>query len=99
MSTFIAPITSIGSLDTTEALQPQKQAGSSFQNILAQAASELEAADNTSTENTTALAMGDMNNIAQLQIDALKTQTLLQTTVQLTTRTVNAYKEIMQMQI
>lgn len=100
MNTFITPVSSIDSLDFSN--EPQKTPGTekaSFQNFLSQAVHELESTSDATDENNTALVLGDVDNIAQLQIDALKTQTLLQTTVQLTTRMVNAYKEIMQMQI
>ncbi|WP_099205319.1 flagellar hook-basal body complex protein FliE [Scatolibacter rhodanostii] len=100
METFIAPIKSIegiGSFEGTKSIESQKNGG--FGDILSQAVSELEAASETNQANDYQLALGDVDNLAQLQIDSLKTQTLLQTTVQLTTRAVNAYKEIMQMQV
>ena len=45
------------------------------------------------------LVNGDADDLAQIQINSMKTSTLLQTTVQLTSRMVNTYKEIMQMQV
>ena len=60
---------------------------------------DLETLQAQSAEDSRKLALGEIDNIAQVQINALKTSTMLQTTVQLTSRAVGAYKEIMQMQV
>lgn len=100
MQMFIKPIQPIESLDFSQDLQQiQSSDDSTFKNVLSQAVNELEENQAIVKENDYSLALGDVDNLAQLQIDSLKTQTLLQTTVQLTTRAVNAYKEIMQMQV
>ncbi|HJC72786.1 MAG TPA: flagellar hook-basal body complex protein FliE [Candidatus Ruthenibacterium merdavium] len=73
--------------------------GKQFGNILQQAVQELEQAQNNSRADTMMLVNGDADDLAQIQINSMKTSTLLQTTVQLTSRMVNTYKEIMQMQV
>ncbi len=72
---------------------------SSFSNILSDAVHDFESLQQTSEKDSADLAVGNANNLAQIQIDSLKAEASLQTTVQLTSRVVSAYKEIMQMQI
>lgn len=45
------------------------------------------------------LAMGNTDNLAAIMINSAKADAAVTMTVQLTSRAVNAYKEIMQMQI
>lgn len=73
--------------------------GEQFSSILQQAVQELEQAQSNSNADTMMLVNGEVDDIAQVQINSMKTSTLLQTTVQLTSRMVNTYKEIMQMQV
>lgn len=70
-----------------------------FSNILKDAVSEYSTLQETSDKDTIDLAIGNADNLAQMQINSMKAETALQTTVQLTSRVVNAYKEIMQTQI
>lgn len=101
MAAFITPIqpmTFSAGIEKTSVSASDKQ-GSSFEGVLNNALKSLENATATSDQDGVNLALGDVDDLAQLQINAMKAQTMLQTAVQLTTRTVNAYKEIMQMQI
>lgn len=82
----------IGETDSTEASAP-------FLNVLKDAVSEYASKQETADADNTALALGESDNLAQIQIDSLEAETALQTTVQLTSRVVNAYKEIMQMSV
>lgn len=70
-----------------------------FSNVLKDAVDEYATLQKTVDADNTALALGDGDNLAQIQIDSLKAEAALQTTVQLTSRVVNAYKEIMQMSV
>lgn len=72
---------------------------SSFSNILKDAVSEYTTLQEASDKDTIDLAVGNADNLAQMQINSMKAETALQTTVQLTSRVVSAYKEIMQTQI
>ena len=74
-------------------------ASTSFMNVLKDAVGEYASLQETSDANSTALALGDTDNLAQIQIDSLKAEAALQTTVQLTSRVVSTYKEIMQMSV
>ena len=67
--------------------------------MLSDAIKDYETSQKTADDDTNELALGNSDNLAQIQIDSLKSQTALQTTVQLTSRMVTAYKEIMQMQV
>lgn len=70
-----------------------------FANMLSDAINDYESSQKIADDESNTLAMGNSDDIAQVQIDSLKAQTALQTTVQLTSRMVTAYKEIMQMQV
>lgn len=70
-----------------------------FANMLSDAIAETnKLAEITEIDNQN-LMLGNVDNLAQVQINSMKYESMVQTTVQLTTRVVNAYKEIMQMQI
>lgn len=79
----------------------EKSAGSStpFLNVLKDAVSEYASLQEVADAGNAALALGQADNPAQVQIDSFKAEAAFQTTVQLTSRVVNAYKEIMQMSI
>ena len=70
-----------------------------FQSILTEAINQTNQATAVTQQDGVDLLLGNVDNLAQVQINSLKASTMLQTTVQLTSRVVNAYKEIMQMQI
>jgi len=79
----------------------EKGSGSStpFVNVLKEAADEYTSLQKIADADSEALALGDADNLAQIQINSLKAEAALQTTVQLTSRVVSTYKEIMQMNI
>ena len=70
-----------------------------FTNFLKDAISEYSSLQATADADSAALALGETDNLAQIQIDSLKAEAALQTTVQLTSRVVSTYKEIMQMSV
>ena len=100
MEMFISPIQPMkfSGSDAVSA-KGEEASGSSFAGIFSEALQNLEQVTATSDQDSINLALGDVDDLAQVQINAMKAQTMLQTTVQLTTRIVNAYKEIMQMQV
>ena len=97
--TPMIPIQPIERMSFGQTVTEPTKKGSGFGNILQNAMKDLEALQKQSAEDSRKLALGEIDNIAQVQINSLKTSTMLQTTVQLTSRAVGAYKEIMQMQI
>lgn len=70
-----------------------------FRNILNDSLKELASAEEAAAEDSVNLAFGNTDDLAHIQINSLKAEAALQTTVQLTSRVINAYKEIMQMQL
>lgn len=99
MAEFITPIKPM-SLDSFD--KPKSTGGSTglpFQKMLGEAMDNMESASKMGSKDGFDLAMGNVEDLAQIQINSLKAQAMMQTTVQLTSRIANAYKEIMQMQI
>lgn len=70
-----------------------------FASLLTQAMDETKRLQEVTENDTQDLMLGNLDNIAQMQVNSMKAEAMLQTTVQLTTRVVNAYKEVMQMQV
>lgn len=99
---YIVPITPMEKMDfskvekTTTAAEATE---SGFANILDNAIEEFKKADVMSDVDGNALSLGNADDLAQIQINMLKAETMLQTTVQITSRAVNAYKEIMSIQV
>lgn len=77
----------------------EKLASVPFASVLQNAVNEYSTLQETSNQEIQQLALGNADNLAQITIDSLKAKAALQTTVQLTSRIVGAYKEIMQMQV
>lgn len=100
MGTFFTPIeqmqfTGIDSGAKTE----KKVTGGSFEDLLTGAMQEYQTLNEAAAQDSANLALGSADDLAGAQITAMKAESMLQTTVQLTTRAVNAYKEIMQMSV
>lgn len=74
-------------------------AASTFDSLLDSAMKNISEVEAQSEADSVNLALGDMNDLAQLQINTLKAESMVQTAVQLTSRVVSAYKEIMQMNV
>jgi len=101
--TSFTPITPIKKMEFQVSDNTARELGGesslSFKDILQESIEELAAAEEAAAEDSINLALGNADDLAQIQINSLKAQAALQTTVQLTSRVINAYKEIMQMQI
>ncbi|MCI8600847.1 MAG: flagellar hook-basal body complex protein FliE [Oscillospiraceae bacterium] len=99
---YIVPIqamTGLEKLQEAREVNAPEPSGGSFKDILSQAYADYQQAKAVADQDGYLLAFGEADNLAQIQINAMKAETMLQTTVQLTSRMVSAYKEIMQMQI
>lgn len=70
-----------------------------FASMLSDAFTEMNRLQEITEIDSQNLMLGNVDNLAQVQINSMKAESMIQTTVQLTTRVVNAYKEIMQMQV
>lgn len=93
----IEPIHSLRDFSISQDSQPDKSL--SFRALLNQSVDQLDHLESISKSDSAKLATGNTDNLAQMQINMLKAEVAMQTTVQVTSRVVNAYKEIMQMQV
>ncbi len=105
-TTFITPLTGMpemktigtgtGNLRTNiEGTEKEKTFGDTLRENI-QNVKDLE---NKSLDSAYAVSMGQTEDIEGAMIDATKASIAIETAVQITTRAVNAYKEIVQMQI
>lgn len=105
MSQFITLIQPMKAVQGLTEWNSEAEKGSSalssvpFASVLQDALAGYEQAKAVSDADSASLVSGDVDDLARVQINSMKTSSMLNTTVQLTTRMVNAYKDIMQMQI
>lgn len=99
---FIVPIQPMKPMEFSEsgssAVRPAAKENS-FDHVLNNAITALEDSQKTSRQDAYQLAMGNIDNISEVTINTLKAESMIQTTVQVTSRIVSAYKEIMQIQV
>jgi flagellar hook-basal body complex protein FliE len=86
------------------ALQPGAQSKGSdatggFQSILTDAMDAANSTDAASQAGTQALLTGDVNNLSDLVIESEKADIALSLAVQIRNRVIDAYNEVMRMQI
>ncbi|MEA5010167.1 MAG: flagellar hook-basal body complex protein FliE [Angelakisella sp.] len=70
-----------------------------FFDVLKQATQATQQAQEVANQDSYDLSMGNVDNLAAVMINSAKATTALEMTVQLTSRAVSSYKEIMQMQV
>ncbi|MCH4239891.1 MAG: flagellar hook-basal body complex protein FliE [Oscillospiraceae bacterium] len=70
-----------------------------FSDVLKDAVGSLQQTQQTSAQDSYNLATGNTDNLAQIMTNSAKETAAVQFTTELCTRAVNAYKEIMQMQV
>lgn len=105
-TTFITPLTGMQPMDTigsgTKNLTTNVEDDSaemSFGDTLRAKIQNVKDLENKSLDSAYAVSMGQTEDIEGAMIDAAKASVAIETAVQITTRAVNAYKEIVQMQI
>lgn len=107
---FIVPLTQMatqldtisGSLKSSEVQSSDnsiKQEGKSFADYLRDSVQQVKDLEAASDQSAYDLAVGNTNDLESVMIQSAKASTAVEATVQITTRAVNAYKEIIQMQI
>ncbi|WP_102028212.1 flagellar hook-basal body complex protein FliE [Salirhabdus sp. Marseille-P4669] len=98
--TTINPVTlnAISETTNTNKISPFK-AQQSFANSLKSALESVNEAQITSDQKTEALAKGEIDNLHDVMITSQKASIMLQTTVEIQTKVIDAYKEVMRMQI
>lgn len=89
------PLTDISSVDRTN----KSEGNSSFEDKLIDAVQKVRDLEDASNKASYDLAVGNTDDITGAMLSATKAQTAIQLTTQITTRAVNAYKEIMQINI
>jgi flagellar hook-basal body complex protein FliE len=85
-------------------LQPVAQGGNAdasggFQNILSDAIGAANGADAADQAGAQALLTGDVNNLSDVVIESEKADIALRLTVQIRNRVIDAYNEVMRMQV
>ena len=95
---FIAPIQPIETFEEMRAGQKTASSASGipFASLLQESLDELRRSQAQSEKD---LALGQGGDLHTMMINSAALDTAVKTTVQLTTRAVSAYKEIMQMQV
>lgn len=73
--------------------------GAAFQNMLLDAMEQADQTDATDRLSTDALLTGEVDDIAQTVIDTQKADVALRLTVQIRNRVIDAYNEVMRMQV
>lgn len=100
---FIVPITQMLPLTSVAEGQQSGQAavqtsGIPFADFLSEAVQNTKEAQKIAEQDSYDLAMGTNDNLTEIMINSSRASVALDMTIQLTTRAVNAYKEIMQIQ-
>ncbi len=102
---FIVPISQMPSISEIQQSKAATQATNKntknipFADMLANAMREANEAQAIASQDSYELAMGKTDDLHNVMINAAKARTALEFTVELTSRAVNAYNEILRMQI
>lgn len=98
---FIVPISQMPSLSAEPLQQTQKIAGSKvpFADVLADAVQNMQETQAVAQADSYRLAMGEADDLHTIMINSAKATTAMEFTVELTTRAVSAYNEILRMQV
>jgi len=104
---YLVPLSALPSIQPLETAgqensgtAPQQEAGKqSFASIMREAIDTLRQTQEAAAADSYDLAMGDVASLHTMMINSAMEATAVETAVQLTSRAVSAYKEIMQMQI
>ena len=99
---FIVPLSTLPTLQPLgepSAETTEQQGNQSFASIIRDAMDTLQQTQQQAAADCYGLAMGDVTSLHTMMINPAMEATAVETAVQLTSRAVSAYKEIMQMQI
>lgn len=101
---YLVPLTSLPSIQSKDPAQqpvrdPALGGGQSFAGIMQEAIDTLAQTQEAARADAYNLATGDIGSLHSLMINSALEATAVETAVQITSRAVGAYKEIMQMQI
>lgn len=76
-----------------------KVAGTEFQNLLSQSIQQVDQAQKVSDQMTAGLVSGNVENVHEVMIAAQKASLSLELTMQVRNKMVEAYQEVMRMQV
>ena len=99
---FITPLTPIGRLNADNQTQATSGAGGSgtpFKEIFSTAVQNLKETEMISNNNSTLLALGDIDDLHTIGIDATKAFLAERLVIELRNRTMEAYSEIMRINL
>ena len=100
---YLVPLSNLPSIQGPDPESQKKilsqEGGQSFASIMQEAMDTLAQTQEAARLDSYNLAMGDVGSLHSLMINSALEATAVETAVQLTSRAVGAYKEIMQMQI
>jgi flagellar hook-basal body complex protein FliE len=83
----------------TNAGNKNEAQGTSFKEMLSNAIESADDLKTVSDNNTQALLSGEVDNIAQVMVDAQKAELALNMVIQVRNKVVDAYNEVMNMQV
>ena len=95
----ISPMEPIGNQKEVAQVQSQNQGGIPFGDILRETMQNFQETQKVAQEDAYNLAMGTAGDLAVISINSAKATAALELTVETASRAINAYKEILQMQI
>lgn len=98
LKTALAPVKPVLDLGTASAVNKEDQSVS-FGEVLKKAVGEVNALQQQSTELKTQLLTGQADSIHQVTIAAEKAELAFQLTMQIRNKVIEAYQEVMRMQV
>ena len=97
---YIVPLSNLPTVQSGSAGETSAQSGGlPFREVMQQAVQSLQESQQAAAQDTYDLAYGNSPDLHTIMIHSAMETTAVETVVQLTSRAVSAYKEIMQMQI
>ena len=97
--TPLEPLKQLSSITEKSSITTKNSPTASFEDVLTNAVGKVKDLETDSNQASYDLAVGNTDDLTSVMLAATKAQTAIQLTTQITTRAVNAYKEIMQMNI
>jgi flagellar hook-basal body complex protein FliE len=98
MKTFIVPISPMRLEPQIQTPQNQTNVSNGFSNVLNQAIENVKESQQAADQSAQSLLMGQSDDLHNVMIQAEQAALALELTVQVTSKAINAYNEIMRMQ-
>jgi len=89
----------VGSKDTGQLISPVENGGKNFSELLTQALGDVNKLQNDSAQASFDLAAGKLQDVSQVTIATEKANIALQLTMQVRNKMIDAYQEVMRMQV